>query len=55
MELTPDKIYKDYLKNNLDKPSATKLLFSLIENSEKEKVLKSWVELKLKTVKLLNF
>jgi len=38
MELTPDKIYKDYLKNNLDKPSATKLLFSLIENSEKEKV-----------------
>jgi Leucine-rich repeat (LRR) protein len=38
MELTPDKIYKDYLKNNLDKSSATKLLFSLIENSEKEKV-----------------
>lgn len=38
MELTPDKIYKDFLKNNLDKPSATKLLFSLIENSEKEKV-----------------
>jgi Leucine-rich repeat (LRR) protein len=38
MELTPDKIYKDFLKNNLDKPSATKLLFSLIENSENERV-----------------
>ncbi|MFX1344480.1 MAG: leucine-rich repeat domain-containing protein [Promethearchaeota archaeon] len=38
MELTPDKIYKDFLKNNLDKPTATKLLFSLIENSENERV-----------------
>ena len=38
MELTPDKIYKDYLKNKIDKSAATKLLFSLIENSEKEKV-----------------
>ncbi|MFX0082153.1 MAG: leucine-rich repeat domain-containing protein [Candidatus Hodarchaeota archaeon] len=38
MELKPDKIYKDYLKNKLDKSSATKLLFSLIENSEKEKI-----------------
>ncbi|MFW9877723.1 MAG: leucine-rich repeat domain-containing protein [Candidatus Thorarchaeota archaeon] len=37
MELTPDKIYKDFLKNNLDKPSATKLLLSLIENSENDK------------------
>ena len=38
MELTPDKIYKDFLENNLDKPSATKLLISLIENSENERV-----------------
>jgi Leucine-rich repeat (LRR) protein len=38
MELTPDKIYKDYLNNNLDKHSAAKLLLSLIENSENEKV-----------------
>ncbi|MFW9874903.1 MAG: leucine-rich repeat domain-containing protein [Candidatus Thorarchaeota archaeon] len=38
MELTPDKIYKDFLKNNLDKPSASKLLLSLIENSENDKI-----------------
>ena len=38
MELTPDRIYKDFLKNNLDKHSATKLLLSLIENSDNDKV-----------------
>ena len=38
MELTPDRIYKDFLKNNLDKHSAVKLLLSLIENSDNDKV-----------------
>ncbi|MHA2006485.1 MAG: leucine-rich repeat domain-containing protein [Promethearchaeota archaeon] len=38
MELSPKKIYKAFLKHNLDKPSATKLLLSLIENSESEHV-----------------
>ncbi|MFX0104755.1 MAG: hypothetical protein ACFE75_04600 [Candidatus Hodarchaeota archaeon] len=34
MELTPGKIYDEYLTNNLDKSSAIKLLLSLIENSD---------------------
>ncbi|MHA2391188.1 MAG: leucine-rich repeat domain-containing protein [Promethearchaeota archaeon] len=38
MELSPERISKEYSKNNLDKHSATKLLLSLIENSENEKV-----------------
>ena len=38
MELTPDKIYKDFLKNNLNKHSASKLLLSLIENSDNDKI-----------------
>ena len=38
MELTPDRIYKDFLKNNLDKHSAAKLLLSLIENSDNDKI-----------------
>jgi len=38
MELTPDKIYEEYKKNNLDKLSATELLFSLIENSDNDKI-----------------
>ena len=38
MELTPDKIYKDYLKNHLDKHSAARLLLSLIENSDSDKI-----------------
>ena len=37
MELRPEKIYQEYLKNNLDKFSATKLLLSLIESSENSK------------------
>ena len=38
MELTPEKIYEEYKKNNLDKVSATELLFSLIDNSDKDKI-----------------
>jgi len=38
MELTPSKIYEEYFKNNLDKQSAAKLLVSLIDNSESDKV-----------------
>ena len=38
MEITPDKIYKEYLNNNLDKNAATKLFISLIENSESVKI-----------------
>lgn len=38
MELTPDKIYEEYQKNNLDKLSAVDLLFSIIENSESDKI-----------------
>ncbi len=38
MELTPEKIYEEYKKNNLDKLSATELLFSLIDNSDKDKI-----------------
>jgi hypothetical protein len=34
MELTPGKIYEEYLTNNLDKSSAIKLLLSLIENND---------------------
>ncbi len=36
--LTPGKIYEEYKKNNIDKLSAADLLFSLIENSDKEKI-----------------
>ncbi|MFX1575069.1 MAG: leucine-rich repeat domain-containing protein [Promethearchaeota archaeon] len=38
MELSPEKIYQEYIKNNLDKFSATKLLLSLIESSDNSKV-----------------
>jgi len=38
MELTPSKIHEEYLKNNLDKHSAAKLLISLIDNSESDKL-----------------
>lgn len=38
MELTPGKIYEEYKKNNIDKLSAVDLLFSLIDNSDKEKI-----------------
>jgi len=38
MELTPGKIYEEYEKNNIDKLSAVDLLFSLIDNSDKEKI-----------------
>ncbi|MFX1454565.1 MAG: leucine-rich repeat domain-containing protein [Promethearchaeota archaeon] len=38
MELTPERIYEDFTKNIIDKPSATKLLLSLIESSEREEV-----------------
>ena len=38
MELSPQKVYQEYLKHNLDKPSAVKLLLSLIENSDSNKV-----------------
>jgi Leucine-rich repeat (LRR) protein len=38
MELSPGKIYEAYLKNDLDKFSAAELLFSLIDNSESDKV-----------------
>ncbi|MFX1323465.1 MAG: leucine-rich repeat domain-containing protein [Promethearchaeota archaeon] len=38
MELSPELIYEEYSKNILDKNAATKLLISLIENSENEKV-----------------
>ncbi|MFX1311184.1 MAG: leucine-rich repeat domain-containing protein [Promethearchaeota archaeon] len=38
MELSPEKIYQEYSKNNLDKPSATKLLLSLIENSDSNRI-----------------
>ena len=38
MELTPNKIYDEYVKNNIDKFSAADLLFSLIDNSDKENI-----------------
>ncbi len=38
MVLTPSKIHEEYFKNNLDKQSATKLLVSLIDNSDSDKV-----------------
>ncbi|TFG26524.1 MAG: hypothetical protein EU532_09590 [Promethearchaeota archaeon] len=38
MELTPDKIYEEYKKNNIDKVSASELLFSLIDNSDKDTI-----------------
>ena len=38
MELRPEKIYQEFLKKNLDKPSAARLLLSLIESSDSNKV-----------------
>ena len=38
MELGPEKIYQEFLKKNLDKHSAARLLLSLIENSDSNKV-----------------
>lgn len=38
MELTPEKISEDYKKNKIDKLSAAELLFSLIDNSDKDKI-----------------
>ena len=38
MKLTPEKIHKQYQKKILNKFSASKLLFSLIETSESEKI-----------------
>ena len=38
MELTPDKIHQQYKDNSLDKLSASKLLFSIIETSENDKI-----------------
>lgn len=38
MELSPELIFEEYSKKILDKRAATKLLISLIENSENEKV-----------------
>jgi len=38
MEITPEKIYKEYLNNNLDKHTAAKLFISLIENSDSVKI-----------------
>lgn len=38
MEFSPEKIHRQYQQNKLDKHSASKLLFSLIENSESDKV-----------------
>ena len=38
MELTSGKIYEEYSKKNLDINSATKLLLSSIESSNRNKV-----------------
>ena len=38
MELTPKKIYEDFETNKIDKRTAADLLFSLIDNSDKEKI-----------------
>ncbi|MFW9866112.1 MAG: hypothetical protein ACFFEN_08455 [Candidatus Thorarchaeota archaeon] len=38
MEITPEKIYKEYINNNLDKKAAAKLFISLIENSDSVKI-----------------
>jgi len=38
MDLTPNKIYSDYLKNNLDKSTAFELLISLIEHSDEDNI-----------------
>ncbi|MFX1375820.1 MAG: leucine-rich repeat domain-containing protein [Promethearchaeota archaeon] len=37
MEFSPDRIYKDFLENKLDKSATVKLLLSLIENSDNDK------------------
>ncbi|MHA2280926.1 MAG: leucine-rich repeat domain-containing protein [Promethearchaeota archaeon] len=47
MELTPERVYEEFSKNIIDKPSATKLLLSLIENSERE-------EVRIESIKKLN-
>ncbi|MHA1986063.1 MAG: leucine-rich repeat domain-containing protein [Promethearchaeota archaeon] len=47
MELTPERIYKEFSKNIIDRPSATKLLLSLIESSERE-------EVRVESIKKLN-
>lgn len=59
MELSPKKIYKDFLENNLDKPSAAKLLLSLIENSEIERVrvesIKELINIEAKEDEIFEF
>ncbi|MHA2035225.1 MAG: leucine-rich repeat domain-containing protein [Promethearchaeota archaeon] len=47
MELTPERIYEDFSKNHIDRPSATKLLLSLVESSERE-------EVRIESIKKLN-
>ncbi len=47
MELTPERIYEDFSKNIIDRLSATKLLLSLIESSERE-------EVRVESIKKLN-
>ena len=47
MELTPERIYEEFSKNIINKPSATKLLLSLIESSERE-------EVRVESIKKLN-
>ena len=38
MDLTPEKIYEDFRKNNLDKSTAFELLISLIEHSDDDNI-----------------
>ena len=47
MELSPERIYEDFSKNVIDRTSATKLLLSLIESSEREDV-------RVESIKKLN-
>ncbi|MBY8985125.1 MAG: hypothetical protein KGD65_08670 [Candidatus Lokiarchaeota archaeon] len=47
MELSPERIYEDFSKKFIDKTSATKLLLSLIESSERE-------EIRVESIKKLN-
>jgi len=47
MELTPERIYEEFSKNTINRPSATKLLLSLIENSDRE-------EVRITSIKKLN-
>jgi len=48
MELTPERIYEEFSKNIIDRPSATKLLLLLIESSELE-------EVRVESIKKLNY